>query len=283
MDLIKVDPFVNVAAGQRATATWRPPSPMSLHGFVLRLGGTFDETDIDSIKVKKGGKELVPGISGPNHRDLYEYEGLIYDAASIPIMFGDPAARTFRGKHLGNFDHTVYPGDMTIEVDIDATPTTPTLEAYALVMPPKLAMGAGYSAEEAALHRAYVETILQTSAGVTLKAFDVGVGSGAGALLKRLYFLHGGDMTHLNIKRRGIDIWENVAQAVVDYLQDDLYTRAPQANTYVYDAILDGDYSEVKTTVDQNGQPINYQVAITTSGAATIVTYADILTRLTLL
>lgn len=283
MDVIRVDPFTNVGVSQRATATWRPPAPMSLHGFVFVLGGTdFDETDIDQMRVKKGGKELVPAISGANHRDLYEYEGIVYDAAHVPVMFGDVAARTFRGKHMGNFDHTVYPGDMTLEVDIGSGADAPTLEAYALIMPPKQAMGA-FTDEEAALHRAYVETIIQTSAAVDQKAFDVGIGSQAGALLKRLYFVHGGDMDSLSVKRRGIDIWEDIPQALADYMQDDLYARAPQANMYVYDTMLDGDYSEIKTTMDRNGNPVNYQVRVTTSDAATITTYADILTRLSLL
>jgi hypothetical protein len=90
-------------------------------------------------------------------------------------------------------------------------------------------------------------------------------------------------MTIFTLKRRGIDIWEQVPQALADYLQDNLYARVPQANQYVYDAIIDGDYSEVKTTVDGNGNPINYQARITTSGAANIAAYADILTRLPLL
>lgn len=284
MDVVKVDPFQNVAVSSKAVATWRPPAPLSLFGFVLVCGGTFDESDITSIKVKAGGKEIVPGISGAVLRDIYEYEGVIYDADHLPILFGDPTARTFRGKHIGNFDHTIYPGNLTIEVDIDGTPTAPTLDAYALIMPPKLAMGpsVGYSPAEAAMHRALINTVLQTSAAVTDKSFDIGIGSSAGALLKRIMFDHA-NLTRVTVKKQGLDIWEGVGQALADYLQDDLFTRVPQAGWYVYDAIVDGDYSEVKSTVKADGSPWNYQIRLTTSAADTINAYADVLTSLPLL
>lgn len=285
MDVIKVDPFSNVAASSKATATWRPPAPLSLFGFVLELGGTtLTEANIDAITLKAGGKTLVPAISGATHRDIIEYEGIVYDSAYIPVLFGDPTARTMRGKHIGNFDHTIYQNNMTIEVDIGAGAVAPTLAAHAIVMPPKLLMGLNYTPQEAALHRAFVETVLQASAAVNAKAFDIGLGSEAGALLKRLMFFQGsGNMTELSIKKQGLDIFEEIPSALNSYLQDDLFTRVPQANLYVYDSVIDGDYSEVKTTIRDNGQPFNYQVRVTTSGADTITTYADVLTRLPLL
>jgi hypothetical protein len=284
MDVIKVDPFTNVGVSSKATATFRPPAPLSLFGLVLVCGGTtLDESNVSSLKVKAGGKELIPGLTGARHRDAYEYDGVVYDDAHIPLLFGDPTARTMRGKHLGNFDFSIYPQNMTIEVDIDGDAEAPTLEAYALVMPPKQLMGVGFSAAEAAIHRALVETVLQASAAVTEKAYDIGLGSEAGALLKKLYFFHEGDMTTLTVKKQGLDIFEQVPEALNEYLQDDLFTRLPQANLYVWDTIVDGDYSEVKTTVRQDGSPANYQIRVSTSAAETITVYADVLTRLPLL
>lgn len=283
MDLIKVNPFTNVVATGKATSTWIPPFPCSLHGFVFQLAGTFVlGTHITGVTVKAGNKRLVPGISGTRLQDLYEYEGLINDAAYFSVLFGDPTARTMNGKHLGNFDHTIYPGNMTIEVDISGA-TAPVLDCWAMVMPPKLAMGVGYSQAEAELHRALVETTIQTSAAVTEKAFDIGLGSEAGALLKKLVFFHEGDLTQLSIKKAGFDIYEQIPNALAAYLQDDMYTRLPQANVVVYDAIIDGDYSEVKTTIKPDGTPYNYQVRLSVAGAETIVTYADVLTKLPLL
>lgn len=282
MDVVKMDPFQNVGLSSKATCTWRPPAPCSLFGFVLVLGGTFDESDITGLRVRAGGKDLLPVTSGAVQRDLYEYEGLVYDADHLPILFGDPTARTMRGKHIGNFDHTVYPGAITVEVDIDGTPTAPTIDGYALIMPPKLAMGVGFTPAEAALHRAFVQTVLQASAAVTDKAYDVGLGSEAGALLKRIYFDHA-NMTFLSVKKQGLDIWERIGTALNDYLQDDMFARVPQSGIYVYDAIVDGDYSEVKSTIRDDGTPWNYQLRVSTSNSDTITAHADVLTRLNLL
>ena len=43
MDLIKVDPFLNVAANQLATTQFIPDRPLALYALVLELGGTFHD------------------------------------------------------------------------------------------------------------------------------------------------------------------------------------------------------------------------------------------------
>lgn len=283
MDIKKVDPFTNVVATGKATATWKPDRPCSLFGFLLELGGTtFTQgTHITGMTVKHGSKRLFPGITGARHMDLYEYEGVISDAAYVFMGFGDPTARTFKGQHLGNLDHTVYPGNTTLEIDI-AGATAPTLNAYALIMPPKLDMGGVFQPHEAQLHRALIETVIQFSAAVASKAVDISMGSEAGAVLKKLAFFHA-NITVLGVKKSGFDIYEDIPIALSASLQDDVFVRLPQAGLTVYDPIVSGDYSEVKTTVDANGNPFNYQVRLTTSGADTITAYADVLTKIPLL
>ena len=281
-DIIKVDPFDNVVATGKATTKYRPEGPSSLFGFLLKLGGTtFAKTHMSSIKIKAASKELVPGITGSRLVDLVEYEGMIDDSAYVPILFGDPTARTARGQHIGNFDHTVYPGDITIEVDISGA-TAPTLEALALVAPPKGAMGLGYTQGEIELHRAMIETVLTPSAAVTRKAFNIGLGSEAGALLKKLAFFHA-NITQVSVKKSGIDIYEDIANADASYIQDDLFARVPQSGLVVWDAIVDGNYSEAKTTIKADGTPFSYNVRLSTSASDTITAYADVLTKLPLI
>lgn len=281
-DIIKVDPFDNVVATGLATTKYKPEGLSSLFGIVLVLGGTtFTKAHITSIAIKAASKELVPRISGARMVDIVEYEGMVDDAAFVPILFGDPTARTARGQHLGNFDHTVYPGDITIEVQITGA-TAPTLEAYALVAPPKAAMGLGYTQDEVQLHRAFLETILTPGAAVTRKAFDIGLGSAAGALIKRLMFFHS-NITEVSVKKSGIDIYEDIPNALANYLQDDMFARVTQAGLLVWDPLIDGNYSELKTTVQRDGRPFNYQVRLTTSALDTITTYADVLTKLPLI
>ena len=283
-DVVKVDPFDNVVATGLATTKYRPIGPSALFGFVLILGGTFTEANITSIRVKApGGKDLIPSISGARLRDLIEYEGLINDATHLPILFGDPTAQTLRGKHLGNFDHTVYPGDMTIEVDI-AGAIAPTLEARALITAPKILLGLDFTPAEAAQHRALIETVLTISAAVNNQSQQIGVGSAAGSQIKKVLFFHGGNMTQLDVKKEGLNIYEEVDAALNDYLQDDLWgARLPQANLFVYDRLVDTSYGQAGTTIKRSGVPFNWQFRVSTSAADTVTVFADLISAVPLL
>jgi len=284
-DVVKVDPFDNVVAAGLATTKYRPIGPSALFGFILVLGGTtFTAANITSIRVKApGGKDIIPAISGARLVDLIEYEGIIDDAAHIPILFGDPTAQTLRGKHLGNFDHTIYPGDMTIEVRTVGA-VAPTLEARALITPPKLLMNLGYTPAEAAQHRALVETVLTISAAVNNQSQQIGVGSAAGSLIKKIAFFHGGNVTQLDIKKEGLNIYEEVGDALNSYLQDDLFgARLPQANLFVYDRLLDTSYGEAGTTIKGSGAPFNWQFRVSTSAADTVTVYSDLISAVPLL
>lgn len=284
MDLVKVRPFDNVAASSKATTFWEPEGPSSLFGFIFRPTGTFNfATDVDTVTLKHSGKTLVPGISGTKLIDIANYEGLDFGSADneeFALLFGDPTARTARGQHIGNFDHVTWPGKMTIELDLGAGAAA-GLDVWAIVSPPKAAMGLGYTAPEVALHRAFVETVIQPAAAITQKAFDIGLGSEAGALLKRLIFFHS-KITQVQVKRSGFDIYEDIPNSLAAFFQEHVNGRnaADVASMLVYDPIVDGNYSEVKATVDQAGRPYNYQVRLTTSAADTITAYADVLTTL---
>lgn len=279
-DLVKIDPFNNVAASSLAVTKYRPPSQQSsLFGIILQLGGTaFNESHINSIRVKApGGKDLLTtSLSGARLRDLWEYEGGTWDTARafVPIMFGDPFALTKSGRHIGNFDHSVYQGDMTIEVDIGAA-TAPTLSAVALVDPPKALMGLGYEAGEILRHRALIETVLTPSAAVTNQAQQIGIGSAAGALLRRVAFFHA-NMTAIRVKKEGLIVFEDVSAALNNYIGENIFARLPQSGLFVYDRIVDGSQRESGTTVQRDGRVFNWQFELTTSGADTIRAWSDV-------
>lgn len=279
-DTVLVNPFNNVGANQLAQTKYTPPSRQSsLFGLVLKLGGTtFNESHINAIRVRApGGKDLIPRISGADLRLLYEYEGGSWPTARdhVPILFGDPFALSKSGRHVGNFDHSVYPGDMTIEVEIGAA-TAPTLEAYAMVDPPKALMGLGYGEGEILRHRAIIETVLTPAAAVTKQAQPIGIGSQAGALLRRVFFQHTGNLTRVQVKKEGLVVFEDIDEALNEFLQEDIFARAPQSNLYVYDRIVDGSQREAGTTVDRSGRVFNWQFEITTSAADTITVRSDV-------
>lgn len=281
MDILKVDPFDNVVATGRATTKYRPVGPSSLFGLVLKLSGTdFDKSHITAIRVKApGGKDLFNEISCSRMVDINSYDSVIEDATFIPIYFGDPTARTIRGMYLGSFDHTAYPGDLTIEVQISGA-TAPELEARALVKPPKIAMGLDYNEAEQTMHRALIETVITLSAGVTRKAESISLPPGA--QLKKLVFFHS-NITELDAKKEGFQVYEDVENALASYLQGDLFTRVPQSGLLVYDRLISNDYSDAGRTVRQNGSPANWQFRLTTSAADTITVYSDVLAPLSIL
>ena len=145
-------------------------------------------------------------------------------------------------------------------------------------------MGLGFGPAQAAQHRALIETVLTISAAVSRQAQSIGVGSQAGALLKKLAMFDGSaTITEVDVKKEGLNIFEDVPIALNSYLQDDMFTRTPQTGLIVYDRIETTDYSEAGTTIKQNGRPFNWQFRLTTSGSTTITAYADVLASLPLL
>lgn len=282
-DVIKVNPFNNVGASSLAVAKFTPVSNQSsLYGFILVLGGTtFNESHITTVRVRApGGKDLIPPVSGANLRDMWEYQGGSWPTARnyVPLMFGDPFALTKAGRQVGNFDHSVYPGDLTIEVQIGAA-TAPTLDAYAMVDPPKALMGNGYGDGEILRHRALIPTVLSPSAAVTKQAQQIGIGSSAGALLRRIFFFHS-NITSLQVKKEGLVIWEDIADALGQFIQQDVYARVPQSGLLVYDRVVDGSQREAGTTVRRDGSVFNWQFELTTSASDTITVFSDVLIAL---
>ena len=282
MELLKVDPFENVAASALATAQFVPDRDLAVYAIILILGGTFTiDAHVTDVTIKSGGKQLLPKVTGARLDDLNNYDGIITDAAHLPFFFGDPTANTIRGQRLGSYDMTIYRRPLTIQVNIGAA-TNPTLDAYVLVHPPKLQLGLGYDADEAQTHRALIESILQPSAAVTRKAFGLSLGSEAGALIRKIGFFHS-NVDSIEVKKNGLAIFEDVVVALNDYVQDDIFARSPLAGLYVFDPTVDGNQSEALTTVNADGSPANYQVLVTASGADTITTYADVYSKLPLL
>jgi len=281
MDVVKVNPFTNVAASSLATAQFIPDRNLSLYAIVLVLGGTFTiDAHITLLVVKSGGKELFR-ITGARLQDINGYDGMASDAAHLIIPFADPTARTARGEHIGSLDMTIYRDPLTIEVTIGAA-TAPTLDAFALISPPKLQLGFGYTPDEAQLHRALIESIIQTSAAVTRKAFGIGLGSEAGALIKKIIFFHA-TLTSLAVKRNGLDIFDDVDEALNDFIQQDVFARVTNAALYAWDPVVNGNQSEARTTVNPDGSAANYQILVTDSAADTITVLADVYSKLPLL
>lgn len=276
MDKIRLNAFPNVPAAGIATLVTEQLYGYSLHGLKLTRGGTaFTTAMITSLRIRQNGKELLPPISGPQLLDFNEYEGLLDQTNSNFIFFGDPTANTPQGRHVGDLDFTAYRSPLEIEVTI-AGATAPTLEVIALCGPPKAAMGFGYDAANVARVRALVRTVLDFSGAVDNKQVNISVGSGAGALIRKIALFHA-QITKVSLRKASIDKHDKLTIAENSAIQSQ-FGRTAQAGLYMLDRIEEGNIGEAEPTVQQNGQAWNFQLGITTAAADVVTCYADLLT-----
>lgn len=274
MDIIRLNPFLGVAANGKATLVTDQLNGYSLHALYFKQGGTaFTKAQMSTIKIRAGEKNLLSDISGSRLQDLNDYDGFADTTNYVAHFFGDPLSRTIRGQHLGDFDFSRYKSPLEIQVDIGAA-TAPTLECLAVVGAPKVAMGIGFSEIEASMVRALIPSVIQEAAAVTRKSEPIGLGSGAGARIRKIAMYHT-NLTRAEFKKQGIVKHEDLLDAENDAIQLD-FGRVPQAGLYVIDRVMDGNQGGAEDTVRPDGQPWNMQVLVTTSASDTIATWADV-------
>lgn len=278
MDVIALNPFLGVAAGGKATLVTDQLNGMSVHGLMFEQGNGggagFTKAHMTNVKIRAAEKDLLNTITGAQLQDLNDYNGYPDVANFVVHWFGDPLARTIRGQHMGNLDLSLHKGPLEIAIDINAAAVGPTLKCLAIVGAPKLKMGIGFSDAEALMVRALIPSTIQEAAAVNRKAEPIGLGSGAGARIRALAFFHV-NLTKVEFKKQGIVKHEDLTDAENDAYQLQ-FGRVPQNGLYVVDRIPDGNQGEAEDTVQSNGQPWNLQVLVTTSGADTIPSFADV-------
>lgn len=274
MDLIKLNSFPSVAASARSTLVTDQLMDRSVHALIVERGGTsFTNAHVSNFRCRLDGKDVVNGITGAQLVDINEYDGLVDVTNYTMYFFGDPAARTIRGQHLGDLDLSIYRKPLEIELEIGAA-TAPTAQMWALVGVPKLQMGIGYTPLEAAQLRALVRTVIQPAAAVTRNAYGVSLGSEPGARIRKIAFFHT-NLTKVELKKQSLTKWDDVATALNSAVQQQ-YARTPQSGLYMLDRIVDGNQGEAEMTVQQDGRPWNLQLSLTTSAGDTITAFADL-------
>lgn len=281
MDYIELDQFPVVPATGVATLVTDQLAGQSVHALVFVLGGTaYTRAHMDEIRIRCAGKDLLQTVSGAQLQDLNDYDGFNTDVAYVTHFFGDPTARTMQGQHLGDLDLSIYQAPLEIKVTNNGA-TAPTLKVIALVNPPKLDMNLGFSAVDAATVRAMIPTVIQPSAAVSKKSYGIGLGSSAGARLRKLGFFHA-NLTSVEMKKGGFVKHDNLSVADNAYIEG-IFARVPQSGLYMLDRIPDGAQGKAETTLQKDGRPWSYQVNLTTSAGDTITAFADVHTALPLL
>lgn len=282
MDIIELNEFPNVSAGQPYNLVDDTlTTDMSVHAIIFEQGGTFSKAQNEDIEIKCEGKTLVPKTNGDVLQKHNTYDGLNDTTNYIVHYFGDPTAKTKRGQHLGDLDKSVYPGAISIKGKVNAAALSPTLKCYAIVGPNKQKMGIGFNEVDAAMVRALIETVIQPSAAVTNKAYGIGLGSEAGARLRRI-FIHHANLTSVEFRKAGFVKHDDISIALNSAVQND-FARAPQSGMYVLDRIVDGSQGEAEMTVKEDGSVYPMQVKLTTSGSDTITALSDVHTAIPLI
>ncbi len=284
MSKILLEPFQNVQATGVAQLTTQRIWPNTLEYISLVLGGTtFTKAMITSLQVRLGQKPIWNlGFgntnAGTDIQTINSYEGRGTTATLLTLPFADPFARTPKQQYLGAIDFgAVGVRDLTLLVTITGA-TAPTLTAWAEVAPPKT-----LDAASNLLFRAILETPLAPAAAGTFVPFLINYGQAGGALLRRLVFASA-LVTALEIKRDGLDIFEQIPLAVFNAMETEIFPHVVQANYAIYDAIEDFIESKALTSVraDSKGNIslVPQQILISHSGAGAYNVYADVLANL---
>lgn len=275
MDLIRLNPFLNVAANSRAVLSTGQLRGYSVHALIFKRGGTFTAAHMTNIRVRMGGKPIVDTITGTQLAAINAYNGVTDTTGYLSLCFGDPTARTIRGQHLGDLDLSVYQNDLEIQVDIGGA-TNPTLEVLALVSVSKRAMLLDYAERDLVTFRAIVPTQVTLDAAATRQAIQI-AGGGIGSTISRIAFFHA-NLTKLEYKKQSLLKWEDVTIAEAAQVAS-IYGRAAQSGLYVLDRTVDGNQSEAETTVDSEGKSWNQQFLVSSSAADTLNIFVDTYTN----
>lgn len=272
------EPFLNVAANQRAVLNSKLVLGNIIERIYLVLGGTsFTKANISSNRTRLNGKVTWGDISGTNVDLMQRYLLLNNTAGYLTIDYTEPVSRSIQGQLMGAINtNAAGVNDFVLEVDIGAA-TAPTLQAWVQLRSPETMQPPAFDPATFPLIRGLIPTTLPvTSAGET--QFDVNYGSRGRSLIKRL-FIYSTILTSFRIKRDSLDVFEYVATALNTYIELD-YGRVAQTGLYVWDPLMDGNQADAYPTRRPDGNPSNYQFLFTASGPGSHQVYADVYTTL---
>lgn len=258
MLFIKNLPFTNVVANGVASVSL--PVGMSYNRIILALGGTsFTKSMITDIKVRLNGKVIFQAV-GSRLDLINSYRGRASSAGFLVLDFTEPNAKTMAEQYIGNINTAQGVSSLTVEVTI-AGATAPTLDSYSEFGPPA-PLGV------LAKHIPFT-TSFAGSGKFPFKLIDV---ANRGAIIKRVHFAHGGNMTALEVKKNGVVIHDSILTAVNTFNQAD-YGKTAQTNLYTFDPCMDNNYTNAIKTQDM----VSLEFNVLTSAADTVTAVMEVL------
>lgn len=248
MAKIQLEPFQNVSAAGTALMTTTRIWPNTLEYVAITLGGGTPPTkaQISRLLIRLGSKPIWD-ITGSEIASICAYENRTATATVLILPFANFDARNVSEQYLGAIDFgAVGIRDMTFEVTL-AGGVTPTLSAIAEVAPPKVLDPASN-----VLFRALLRNPIAPAAAATFLPLLLNYGQAGGALLRRLWFFSA-LVTALEIKRDGLDIYEQIPLALNNAILLELQ-NLPQANIFTYDLVEDRIESKSLTTIRKDNK-----------------------------
>lgn len=278
MAKIQLEPFQNVSAAGTALMTTTRIWPNTLEYVVITLGGGVAPTkaQLTRILLRLGSKPIWD-ITGSEIASICLYENRTATATILILPFSNFDARNVSEQYLGAIDFgAVGVRDMTFEVTI-AGGTTPTLSALAEVAPPKV-----LDPSSNVLFRALLRNPIAPAAAATFLPLLLNYGQAGGALLRRLWFFSN-LVTALEVKRDGLDIYEQIPLATNNAILQELQ-NVPQANIFTYDLVEDRIESKALTTIRKDAKGnvslIPQQILASLSGAGAFDVVSDVYANL---
>lgn len=278
MAKVQLEPFQNVSAAGTALMTTTRIWPNTLEYVAMTLGGGVAPTkaQITRLLLRLGSKPIWD-VTGSEIASICAYENRTATATVLILPFANFDARNVSEQYLGAIDFgAVGVRDMTFEVTI-AGGTTPTLSAIAEVAPPKVLDPASN-----VLFRALLRNPIAPAAAATFLPLLLNYGQAGGALLRRLWFFSA-LVTALEVKRDGLDIYEQIPLALNNAILLELQS-IPQASIFTYDLIEDRIESKSLTTIRKDAKGnvslIPQQILASLSGAGAFDVVADVFANL---
>lgn len=259
----KLYPFQNVVATGMATVSLSNLLGWTINRIILQLGGgALTKAMVTGVRIKANTKTIFDD-TGTRIDNRMTYRGITANAAFLTLDFTEIRSKTIQGQLLGALDTTNGVETLNIEVDI-AGATTPTLAGFAELSEPQ-------TGQQTRGLIAKVLNVTQNFGAAGTFPYQLDFGKKSPTTMKRVHFF-GATVTIVEVKKRGISIFEALPDAVNDYVQTE-YTRLPVANVYTVDFVQDGNQSNALPL--QPDAPMEY--LITVSGAGNVTAVAELL------
>lgn len=274
MQTIRLPTFPSVPTTGVAMLKW-PGSDVRgkcVHALRFKLGGTYTKgTHITKVAVRSGSKTLIDNVSGQQLQDINDTWGRGDKTGYLYLWLADSTAQGLKSRIFGGLDGDIYPDDIDIEIT-NSGATAPTLQADALIGPPKAAYGSLLTDQERRAVRLYARSQNQYTGAVAEATGTVNFVPGS--LIAAVHNIHT-NLTQFSVTKGGVPLLDKVANADNDADLAD-FGRVQQSGFFSWLPMKSGDLADAVVTLREDQTPWPFRFLFTTSGTDTVTSVAEI-------